>query len=596
MNNYSLKLISKNHGEILLSLHKKQEFQLLLNFNSNLIDKCVYNDDSYKILALDINKNNINIESFYINDEYIKITNSWQSPFSDCFGVIQFEISLAGISYVTDNINVMLNKTTFINNITNMIDYIEMYCEDYLYEEHKNSKTFNGIKLNNNISIDSRLNLMNQVYNDYITCFSMFKNSAQTKLINTYEIRSFNKLYTIQPDTIQYILQHPEELQTVNYNSGILHNNQYFQPNKTLVNSVIYSYDIYENKIVLGFLKTILLELNKMLKDIKYLKNSFTIPKEKDGYIKSSYYIYRKSNTILSKYIGVINKLKNNFQRLYSEYLSIFNINDTIVSYPPNYTNIFRNIMPYRIIFKKITNWFKCGNYDLSKTNLLLSFLSLSKIYEYFCLIKINKSIIDLGFDIKRKTAYKYSESYYYKNTIYNNTFEFVKDDINITIYFQPIIYGYINSRDIPNSIFLYRNTSISLNTNIQINTDNLISKNGSYYTPDFLVKINKGLSTNYYIIDAKHSCINNIINYQLPFLVYKYLFSISTINYEDNLNGMSILCGKESYNTINNVHDLSSGRNKKVFPATHLLGISGQDVDDNTKIIELLETYLQDF
>ena len=590
---YKLRLISKNHGEVILDLQKKQEYHILLDYNSSVTDICVYNDDSYKYSVLDNEKNVVNIESVYINNEYLSNSNDWFYPFVDCFGIVQFEVNLEGITYVTNNINVMLNKNSFNRNIINMIDYIEEYCEDFLYEEHKNSKALNGIKVNPNISIDSRLNLMNQLYDDYVKCFSMFKNSAQTKLINVDKIGSFNDLYAIKPSTIRYISEHPEQLQVVNYNSGIIFNKQYFQPNKTLVKSVTYSYDTYENKIILGFLKTIIIELDKMLGDVKVTKSSFNIPKEKDGYIESSYYIYRKSNDILNKYIEVINKLKTRFQKLYSEYLGIFNINDIIVSYPPNYTNVFRNIMPYRIIFKKINDWFKCGNYDLAKSDLILSFLSLSKIYEYFCLIKINKSFIDLGFEIKNKTPYKYNELKYYINTVYNNTFEFVKDNINATVYFQPIVYGRLNMRDVPNNIYLYRNTSLSINANAAYILDDLSSKSGNYYTPDFLIKLKKGSNSYYYIIDAKHMSINNVTNFQLPYLVYKYLFSISTINDNDSLHGMSLFCGKEDFNNINDIHDLSKEINKKIIPSTHILGVSGQNAKDNTTIIELLDIYI---
>ena len=61
----------------------------------------------------------------------------------------------------------------------------------------------------------------------------------------------------------------------------------------------------------------------------------------------------------------------------------------------PVFTPVFRSINAYRQIYTVIHRWFSIGNYDLGKDELLLSFISTSKIYEYYCLIKMLSHITE---------------------------------------------------------------------------------------------------------------------------------------------------------------------------------------------------------
>ena len=76
----------------------------------------------------------------------------------------------------------------------------------------------------------------------------------------------------------------------------------------------------------------------------------------------------------------MIPTLKNHILNYLPKYKKILNITDIHVVSKPKYTNIFRRIMPYNIIYQEIIKWFSCGNYDMAKSNLLLSFITISKI------------------------------------------------------------------------------------------------------------------------------------------------------------------------------------------------------------------------
>lgn len=247
--------------------------------------------------------------------------------------------------------------------------------------------------------------------------------------------------------------------------------------------------------------------------------------------------------------------------------------------------------MPYKTIFKEIQKWFSCGNYDLSKSSLLLSFISISKIYEYFCLIKVNRSLEKCGYKLISSFPFKYTENQYYRNTVYNNTFEFSKNATSITVYYQPIIYGKTNNRDKPNGIGLFRNTSIAITDPTALAMlDDREPKQGKFYVPDYLIKINMNNNTSYHILDAKHSSPNNIKRYQLPYLVFKYLFSISSLQNGKSVDGMCILCGKTTHNSSEDLYDISETMDIHVHPMAHICNVTGDDIDNDTDLVEYIK------
>ena len=595
MSSFTLYL-KNNNDSINLPLFLKESEEPIKDYFDKGNGEYVYNDYPYFLSITDELGNLSSVEKLFVNNEVIEDTvflsgRRASCIFLECFGVVKIEVIINGESYITHNTRVVMKENAISINIINMIDYIYDNCDDYLYEEHKHSKTGAGVMPNPNISIDTKFALLKEIYDVYVKSYQALKHSAQNELINTNRIGNFNELQNIGQSTINYIVNHPEELQPVNYNSGISVNKQYYEPRKTLVQSVAYSCDIYENQVLVGFLKTIIYEWEEIKISVELQKNRNTSPYRKNGYVDSAYYIYTRNIKMLNSYIEVINDWLTKIKKLYIEYKKIINVTDLNVFSVPRYTNIFRSIMPYKIIFEQIQKWFNCGNYDLSKSDLLLSFVSISKIYEYFCLIKINSSLEKCGYKLVSGFPFKYSESRYYRNTIYNNTFEFSKDATNITVYYQPIIYGKTNNRERPNGIGLFRNTSISITDPTALAMlDEREAKYGNYYTPDYIIKINKNNNTSYHILDAKHSSPNNIKRYQLPYLAFKYLFSISTLQSDNSIDGMCIICGKTSQNSSENLYDIAKTMDIHINPMAHICNVTGDDVDNDRDLIEYIE------
>ena len=82
--------------------------------------------------------------------------------------------------------------------------------------------------------------------------------------------------------------------------------------------------------------------------------------------------------------------------------------------------------------------------------------------------------------------------------------------------------------------------------------------------------------------MDAKFSTPENIRLHQLQELVYKYLFSISTLNKTDHIKGLYILCGKQLGNDEEDIiHDLAQKIGHSVSPFADILVINGVKTDD---------------
>ena len=571
---------SNYHGDftIVLSPEDKKDYYDIPNGK-----EIVFNDNIYSFQISDCN---LFPTKAYINDEIydVEIINQTASsvnfqlknclrPFRDSFGAVKLELEISGKIYSSKNVAVMVSNNDINNGVMNMIQYIYDNSEKYLYEEHKFSSVSAGIKSSDIVSLEAKIALLKKIIQKYLTEYNYFRVNPYAKLITIEKVDSFEKLQVITPDTIEYIISHSDELIPVNYNTGIKYDRNYYQPNKVMIRKNEYSNDTYENRIIIGFIKMLIDETSQIIKSIKekaYTKNVMV----HDGYFDSMYHIFSRSIKRINGYLKELEIYKEQLTEIYYYYRRIFGIDGSIVNSIPRYTKIFQSVNSYNNIYQVICEWFNSGNYDLGRDELLLSFISTSKIYEYYCLIKM------LCY-IDNKTSFEYVSSQrlryfvknrYYSDTRYNNCFVFNKSDVELTVYFQPVIYG---DDFATNGIGLYRNTSTNSKTGCEYT--------GKVYTPDYLIKMVYNSHTEYLILDAKYSSPSNIRYHQLQELVYKYLFSISPLNRNDIIKGLYILCGKTTGEDGEDIiHDISRNINRKVQPFAEILVMNGQNTEDD--------------
>ena len=585
--------------KLMCNIDEPLEMPLFVKTNDSLSEEnqdeiIVYDDYQYWIEISNTEGSLNNIERVFLNDEDVECKISYiddstatikflnRRIFLECYGVAQISVLIDGNEYFTQPLSVYIKESNQNENILNMISYIYDNCENYLYEDHYKNQMKSDAASSRESSVQAKLKLAERILDTYQKVFPFFKNSPSSELINRDKVDSFSKLRDISPNTIRYIVAHVDELEAVHFNSGISFSGQYYQPRNTLVKSVHYSFDIEENRAVCGFLLTLRRNLNEMKKVIMSRLYYFSQHSRRGQYLDSKYYIYQKSRRVLEKYREDTEKIIDRVQRTYHNYKSVLKVNDKELSAVPRFTNIFKRVIPYRQVFEEIYKWFNSGGYDLSKEDMVLSFLSTSKIYEYFDLLKMIHGLCESGWICKSNKRFSYKEDYYYKNTRFCNTFFFEKNNTRIVLYFQPKIISGAESYN-RNGVSLYRNTSFSLSG----------ERRGYYYTPDYIIKITKldGKSS-YFIIDAKFSERNDIKKLQLTDLVFKYLVSISTLNKSDSLDGLYILCGKSANLSSYNLFDLSQAIGEYHKPAVKLYDINAIGTDSTKAMLSDIITF----
>ena len=556
---------------------------------------------SGKLLSHDCSIENIDAFSIYLNDTKLNaqldkksgiITfndfSFGQTIFKECYGLVQFSLTFTldneEYSLDSDYIQIMVKKGLQNDSIRRMTEFIYNHDKTLLYNPSTLPTYDNSSKNKSLKTLETKVSLLKEIAKVYEKNYSYFKTNARFKMIPKGDIDSFEKLQYLGNNTIQYIAQHPNELNQVLNNKGIKYNNKYYVPNKTLVMKNTNNYDIYENRCVINFLRTLVLGVNTLRQQLNELISSIPqISKEENGYISSSYFVYLNSKDLLETKYKDLEELYKKITELYKLYKNTLIVQEEIIYQVPKLTHVFQSIPQYRQIYNLMLSWFKYCIYDLEESKYMLSFVRTSQLYETYVLTKLIEYFSTSDFSLQKvdKLTYKFNTPTYYKNTDCNNLFVFKRDKITVTLYYQPVIYNKDNS-DIT-GIGLYRTTSISY----PLALDDEKEKTGTYYTPDYLIKIQAEDSDEcrYIILDAKFSSLNTTKYIQLPSLTYKYLFSVSPIHPTDKVVAMYIINGQseELEDKLTEVFDYSLASNPP-SPNVSLLTLT-ENSEENTSL-----------
>lgn len=562
----------------------------------------VFSDLTYTASVTGISPNDISGLKFFVNETRIDIDVTPDGSitfkdepygtriFLDCYGFAQIGIILYAdgeeVLLSSEYLAVMVPKDRRNDSVQRMVNYVYMHNEEFLNADAR-PRNLSEPKEGGYKSIESRIVLMDRIALCYEENFRYFKANSRFKMKLCDSIDNFEKLQYVSNGTIQYIVQHPEQLRCVNYNSGIHYHDKYFEPKKTLISKSTYSFNIYENQVVVCFLKSMTDNIRKMISMVRdTIKHIPAEQEETEGYVASSFFIYSGTKRILMKYEKRLNQLNNRYSVLYGAYQKVLNVTETVISFSPEPTTILLSVPQYRQIYDAVVSWFQLGVFNLHREQFMLSFTKINTLYEYYVLLKIYQFLQKHGFSLieSRRCTYSFSTKALYRNTECKNTFKFRSDNKIITLYFQPVIYCDDSSKI--NEIGLYRNTSISFPK------DNENDSKGSYYVPDFILKIESNGTANYVIIDAKFSTVGTVKKYRVPVLAFKYLFSISTIEKKDKILGLCIINGKsdEDNDSITDIYDRSM-RPGDIYPQAELLTLTENNQDNNEEHMVLLKS-----
>ena len=473
--------------------------------------------------------------------------------FQECYGFVQITVlynDASGNQFLCDTeyIQVMVRKGRQNDSVRRITEFVYTQNAELLYGKSLPRESA-GLKDNAKKTLESRILLLERIAVVYEENYRYFKTNCRFKTVSHERVDHFEKLQYVSSNTLQYIAQHPEELQPVHHSTGIKVGRNFYQPNKTLITDNVKSVDIYENQVVIGFLMYLNTEIARIEQELISITSS--VPQqifETDDYVTSSYFIYANTIASLKILLTDVKKLRQKYEYLYTSYSAVLPVKATPIASLPRFTHLFKSIQQYHQIYQCAISWFSMGAFSLSEENFMLSFIKMSALYEVYVLAKIINFFKSAGFDLAdtNRLLYPVSATSRFRNAHCNNVYVFKKDISTVTVYYQPVIF----STDMSSfsGIGLYRNTAISFPDS---DTGSIIQRrtqsNNPMYTPDFLLKYETEdcAGARYLLADAKFSTVKTVRTHQVAKLAYKYLFSISPISASDTVVGLCVFNGQ---------------------------------------------------
>lgn len=385
-------------------------------------------------------------------------------------------------------------------------------------------------------SVLSYLQLLNEVVQCYQNSYIYFKVQAKHSIVSNSELKEYTKVRNFDNKSFEWICRNLEQLSVVENRSAILWNNQYYLPYKVMSEQKKENYDIYENRIVISFLKEVIVDAERIQQVLKNM-----LIEEEDIFKKlkllSSEHYHASIITIKNvqimhnkEILQRISMLINSARRLLHVYSTILPCKPRSLNGMPKKTKIFQEIKPYRYVYELIVKWYRYGEVSLEKDNMLFQVKTMDKLYEYYCLIQLLKMFKEEGYEIKDEKndidlfEYKTADGKYENEKDVANTYILHKESNSVVLYYQPVIYadGYANG------LTLYRTTSYS-----------------SYYSPDFVIKIIQNEKSSYVIFDSKYSSKDTIKKYALENCILKYGVEVESSEENSEVKMMWLLQGR---------------------------------------------------
>lgn len=549
-------------------------------------DVCIFSDLSYE-LALSCGETSSAREvDVYINDVYEPSVynngrilfpdkrTSDRRIFMDCYGFVEITLVVYDTDgnehqYSTEYLPVLVRRGELNDAVKAMVSYVYSNQEALFLNGEPRARNPANLKESGYQNLSAQIILAEEIAAIYESSYGYFKANSRFRIDKVSKIDRFERLQYVTPATVQFIATHPEELRQINGSSGIRIGNRVYQPEKALSMQNERSYDIYENRVVLGFIRKMIDSVNELYAHSRSLLDQ--IPGNEDysaEYIYSSFFMFTETRRMLENGLDRLKNLRIKFAHLWTMYSSALKIQPEAMLSEPQPSHIFISVPQYNRIFVQIHKWFRFGIYDFTKESFMLSFIKISSLYEGYLLTKMIAYFRDRGYALEnvKKCVYPTKRNWKYKNTNCSNTFIFKNDQHKLTLYYQPVVFDTDESG--VNGIGLIRNNSIPVFT--RDNDDNRAG--GHYYSPDYLIKVEDDSSARYLILDAKFSDFVCVRRHHVKDLAFKYLFSMSPIRPTESVAGLCLIYGK-----CNSSEQMQSAYDKclpgqQIMPATELL------------------------
>jgi len=415
--------------------------------------------------------------------------------------------------------------------ITELLDFDDPTINEWMF--HAASKTQDNFGMIEGAfrdhaqkSLHAYLQMLEEIYVCYVQNLGYFRTQPHSIILQVHTLLPFEKIRKISTSGVVWLSQNMEQLHEVE-NSCITRDGQSYLPNKMLSSETKRSLNNFENQVVLSFLHAVYLRNASIISTLqnaihKEERFVFSIKEMEKGDFRAPIIAVKEMNLENSNH--TLNKLKNmnnGFRTLMAAYKAALPCDDIPFKEIPRKTKVFQELTAYSRVYELIIRWFRFGEFDFERENLIFHIRKIDKLYEYYCLYRLLNMLKGEGFHACSEdsiSSYAYqlpAQSLYQNETVVSNTFKLTNGKEIITLFYVPVIH----SNRFENSIHLYRTTTEG--------------RSQSYFAPDFILKIeDNSLQDKYVILDAKFSSYQSIVVNYLDAEIQKY---VNRIAHSDN-------------------------------------------------------------
>lgn len=419
--------------------------------------------------------------------------------------------------------------------------------------------------------------LLKGIIKSYESNLNFFAVNSRYRLEENAQVDRTARLQSVEADTLQYMARHPEYMRA--QAGGIRIGMRYYLPEKILMKQNRISYDIYENRVVVAFLRKLLLDdIPKMKKSIEEFSALLStgdkeVKNEKDGYRLSTDLLLNQEIGNLRKkihaYDNDLQEAERKLQALFMTYRRILLVSDLEMDSLPKPTAILMRVPQYHELYEAMCNWYQQAGHEFAEEEFLMNFFDVPRIYEIYLLRKLLEAVEKKSFsfyhaerriygmegiedqesdadDNSEESNHKFDTEFSYRG---NNTFRFRgSNGGELTIFYEPQVYLVKEAQD--PEIPLYRSTTYP--------PGYLKDSGGSFYKPDYVIKYRIGNEVRLLICDAKYQELKkgmvkkqsgkdsvNLRVQTVQELAYKYLLSLNLSDWYAEVVGLIILYGK---------------------------------------------------
>ncbi len=267
---------------------------------------------------------------------------------------------------------------------------------------------------------------------------------------------------------------------------GIQVRGQRYLPMETLSEVAERDYHIYENRVILGFLDTVVQKINekedlKKAEEFDILRMIFS--SEEAGWDEDGVF---QAETLRRQYQRALNLEKRKIPR---------------VNNVPKQTKRFQEILPYREIYRCIYEWFHQGTSWGFDDNSVFRGNLANTLYEYFCWLQLLQVFWGNGYRRCRDSRRTDYGDAIKKKPPFSNIVYLEKEQTAVTLYFEPRISTWKGSA-------IARDCGISL-IRTAMDRDKEKHFRESFWTPDFLIRVEQNGRVEFGVLDAKFRSID---------------------------------------------------------------------------------------